>query len=493
MSLACLALLALAVPLALSKGSPSEEDERFQVRVAEIDGEWRCSVVAERAPVQALVAALARHCGVALEGFQGVARTTLVDADLRDRPVRQVLDYVLGSVGLRVEPRTGAWLVCPAVRAPDAPERLREQALSAYLGVLREFPDLELCADALWSQALVESARGEPRAARLVLDGLVERYPDSPLVPAALLRAGELLEREEDWEQAAVRFSDLLRSPGSHEHAVAARLGLARCAVHEGRADRALAMLDSLERVAPAADRSEAQARHLLRAMAHVEEGDFAEAEHELEEAQGAPLAGADLTTALELRARACEGLGQPAEAARAWLAIGARAEGSEQTIALRHAARLALAAGDELAVLMIHALAQDSGAEVATEALASAARQRLALAPAARAGTAAGERLQRAEELLARGLPGEAASALDALGELRTELDSDEAARFALALGRALAATAGVDAAVAALRQELPRIEGAAERRAIYLLAGGLLEEAGRLDEAIEAYQGRL
>ncbi len=488
-----LAWLALAAPIALAAGSPPAEDERFQVRVAEIDGEWRCSVIAERAPVQPLVAALARHCGVALEGFNGVARTTLVDVELRDRPVRQALDYVLGSVGLRVEPRTGAWLVCAGVRAPSTPEKLREQALSAYLGVLREFPDLALCAEALWNQALVEIARSEVRAARVVLDGLVERHPHSPLVPAALMRAGELCEREQDWDQAAVRFADLLRLARPHEHEIPARLELALCAVHQGRSDRALAMLATLERIAPSADPTQAQARSLVRAMAHVEAGSFAEAQHDLDVVESTPLSEADRAAALELRARSFEGLGNHAEAARAWLAVGRGAQGAEQTIALRHAARLALEAGDELAVLMIHALAQDSGAEGATEALARAARERLALAPAARAGAAAVERLERAEELLARGLTGEAAAALDALDMLRAELDQEQTARFTLANGRALAASAGLDAALAAFRELLPELEGAQHRRAVYLLAGELLEEAGRMDEAIEAYRGRM
>src|SRR5687767_13711089 len=107
-------------------------DERYQVRAGAVDGEWHCSVYADRAQASEVLHALARQCGAELEGLDFVPRTARVDVDLRDRPVPQALEYVLGSLGLRFETRTGVWRVRSMLRAPDEPDRLREEALASY-------------------------------------------------------------------------------------------------------------------------------------------------------------------------------------------------------------------------------------------------------------------------------------------------------------------------------------------------------------------------
>jgi len=484
--------LLLALALGLANGTTPEDGARHQVRVARVDGDLRCSIFAERAPLRELLTSLSRECDVVVEGFENVSRTALVDADLRDRPVRQALDYVLGSVGLRVEPRAGAWRIAQGPRAPLDAERLREEASAALFSALRDFPDHPAAADGLLSQGLLELERGHAAAASAQLDGLVERFPESEHVPEALWRSGLALVELRQWQDAGDRFADLLRLEVEHPYDGRARLELARCAVGRGEAADALVVLDALETLEPAADTAEERARALVRAEALVELGRARECLALLDRVDTMRPRGAELAASCEQRARALEAVGRPAESARAWLAFAQESEGTERTIGLRHAARLALEAGEELSVLFIARMAEDGRSAEELEALAREARERLALSSSPREASL-GQRLQRGEELLTTGRFAEARDALAVLGLSRAQLDPAQRARFALAYGRALVQTDGVDEAVHVLRELVAELVDPEARRAVYLLAGDALEAAGRTDEAIAAWQGSL
>ena len=486
----CAGLLTLSA--ASARGTDAEA-ERFQVRAARVDGDWRCSIYAERAPLRDVLVRLARQCDMVVEGFEHVSRTALVDADLRDRPVRQALDYVLGSVGLRVEPRVGTWRISESTRAPTSAEELRTQATGALLAALRDFPDHPNAADALLAQGQLELSRDHQAAAAAHFDTLVERFPESGRVPEALLRAGLAMGQLQQWTDAADRYADLLRLEMAHPYEREARLELARATVWRGDARAALVMLDALESIDPVSDTTRRRARDLVRTRALLESGREREALLLLDQVERSRLTGLEALQAYELRGRGLEALGQPADAARAWLAFAESASGNERTIGLRHAARLALESGEELSVLFIARMAAGDPAEAELEALAQQARERLALFSTSPKDASLVERLERGEELLATGQFREARDALAVLGLSRARLDDDELLRFALAYGRALQHTDGVDEAVNVLRDLLAELELDAARREIYLLVGELYEEVGRLDEAVEAYQGRL
>lgn len=478
--------------LALTWAPLSGDDARHQVRAVRVEGDWRCSVYAERAPLRDVLTSLARECGVVVEGFEHVSRTALVDADLRDRPVRQALDYVLGSVGLRVEPRTGTWRIAQGLRAPLSPQVLREEAMGALSGALRDFPDHPAAADGLWSQGLLELDRGHIAAASEQFDGLVERFPLSARVPESLYRSGLALTELRQWEDAADRFADLLRLEVEHAFESRARLELARCTVGRGDGTGALIVLDALDSLDPARDEADRRARGLVRARALIESQRAPEALLVLDEIDALRPRGRESLDALELRGRALEAQGRPADAARAWLAFAEGNVGGERTIGLRHAARLALESGEELAVLFIARMAEDGRSAEELAGLAQQARERLTLA-AAPGEASLVQRLERGEELVTTGRFGEARDALAVLGLSRAQLDPAQKARFALAYGRALVETDGVDETVAVLRELLPELADAEARRAVYLLAGDALDAAGRTDEAIAAWQGRL
>jgi tetratricopeptide (TPR) repeat protein len=483
-----LAALLAGIPVLAASGG-----ERYQVRAAQVDGEWRCSLYADRAPVSELVGALARQCGVTVEGFEDVSRTALVDADLRDRPVRQALEYVLGSVGLRIDPRVGVWHVRPSLHAPSDPVELREVALSAYLSAQRDFPDHPAAAEALLNQGEIEQARGHLAAGRERFDEVVERFPDAEVVPAALLRSGRVLERLLDWEQAAGRYADLLRLERAHPYEVPARVALARCTVELGSSQRALAMLDALDSSHPPADAADASERRVVRAAALVAGEDHEAALALLADLETVPLERTAYLETLQLSARALEGVGRPGDAARRWLLYGQEVEGSERTIALRHAASAALEAGDEVAVLFIRELAAEGGDPAALEPQVDQARERLGLDLEPASAAPADEELEHAEELLAQGRAREALEAVARIEHGLAGAARRDPLRLVLAKARALAAVQGVDTAIDALRDAVPQLDDPEARRQLYLLAGELYETVGRVDEAIEAYQGRL
>lgn len=490
---ALIASSALAgVLLAQSPGEAGRE--RFRVEAAELDGEWRCSIYARHADLRSLLTDLGGRCGVTLEGLDELPAGARVVVDLRDRSVHQALEAVLGSVGRRALVRTNTWTITPSLRAPAPVEDLRAQAMGAYLATLRDFPGHPAGADALLHQAEIETKRGNLAAAYVVLDGLVERFPDSEHVPEALFRSARALIARRDWEQAASRLADLLRVPGSEDYEVPARVDLARCMAWLGELDRALTMLDALDSIAVPADVRDEQRRLFVRARVHTLSRAFGQASALLDRATRASIPDEMLNEYLELRARTHEGLGEITQAARCWLALSDTSAGDERARALEHAARLALESGDEVSVLMIHALAEESDDSAQTSAPAAQARRRLALdGDDARPGESLELELARAEDLVTEGLLGGALELLGALDAEQEGLDQDQLARFALAYGHALAGAAHVDDALALFRSVLPRLQAEEHRRDVYLLAAELLDGAGRLDDAIEALQGRL
>jgi hypothetical protein len=230
-----------------------------------------------------------------------------------------------------------------------------------------------------------------------------------------------------------------------------------------------------------------------LRARALAATGAHASALAVLGALEARALAPEQYLETLELSARSLEGAGRTADAARRWLLLSQDAKGAQKQLALEQAARLALDAGDEVGVLFIDKLAKaqlDAGSSTAAQV--REARRRLGLEDGELPAEAT-QRLERAEELATLGRAREAL-------EIAAELELGEPrptgaalARLVQVKARSLAELQGVDAALSALSGALPQIEDAEARRRIYLLAGELLERAGRLDEAIDAYQGRL
>jgi hypothetical protein len=196
----------------------------------------------------------------------------------------------------------------------------------------------------------------------------------------------------------------------------------------------------------------------------------------------------------LEVRATACESAEQPDQAARTWLSYSRETQGAERLRGLESAARIALAVDDTLGVLFVEALAKKDGIDShAIDAAAHEARTRMSLDTGRLDAPALLQRIERGERLLAAGMHSEGFDVLRAISKHVGVLGEKERARYARTYAGCLAAEVNVDAAVALLRETLAVVGSPEERRSLFLQAGELLERHDRLDEAIEAYRGKL
>lgn len=465
-----------------------------EVSVREVDGDLLCSVRASDTPVRTLVEDLGARLGRRVVGFDDLPPAARVSVQLTDRPVPQVLRYVLGAAGLRARLTPGEIAVTEELPPFARPDELLDAAMEAYLAALVRFPDHPEGAGARLALGILEEQRGRAERAAQHFDQLVEGYADSPLVPEALWRGGRAFMATLSFGEARRRFTDLANRQRPHPYHAAARLELARCLVHHGDARQALFVLDALERAYPTEDRREQAERALVRAQAEVASGLHIEALRTLEQAcawEPALLVSLD---AMELRARALERAGRPNDAAIAWIAFSQDPRTSNARRALKEAARLALdAPGQELAVIFVHGLAQERGFGDELLGELAQARGRLGLSAPQLVDATPLERLRRGELLLADGVHDAARATLEALLPLRSELEPRDRRRLAEVLAAARLATGDVEGALDALRRIVPELESPEQRRALYLFAGELLESAGRFAEAVDVYGGRL
>jgi len=478
--------LALAALLLVA---PQTRELRHELSAVERDGERLCTIHADNALLHELMGDLAREADLDLQGLDASTSRTLVSVDLRDRPLRQAVRFIAGSVGLEAEVRGGVLMLRPNLDGTVDADAHYQASLAVSVATLRDFADHELAPQALRDQAIIEERRGNFFAARARYDELVGRYSDSTLANDALFAAGNLLLREEAWQDAADRFSELLRSEREHGLEIPARLELAWCVVRLGQHERALYMIDAIDALDSAASRHEELRRKQVRVRALAGIGQGEKALTLLDEIDTQLAGPADRRESLELRALACTAAGQHGNAARAWLALSQLCEGPRRDAALLAAATAALDTNDEVGALFAAEAARKDG--VLLDDVVRAARAALGLD--AHAAAAESKALERAERLCDGG---SFAESLKLLREIAAQLGTFEEAlraRFARCHARALSQEVGVDAALTHLREHLDSIRSPELRRELYLLTGELLEGVGRIEEAIEAYRGRI
>lgn len=471
--------------------APQNPAARHELTVTEREGERFCTIHADNALLHDVLRDLAEQAQISVDGLDASTRRTLVSIDLRERPLRQAVTFIAGSVGLEAEVRQGLLVLRPGLEDSTDSALLRDAALAVSGATLRDFPDHALAPEALRNQAVLDDRQGRPASARARYDQLVERYPDSALSTDALFSAGELLMREEAWQDAADRFSELLRSEREHDLEVPARLELAWCVARLGQHERALYMMDALDSIDAAASRGEELRRTQVRvrALAGLGRGDAAL--KLLDDVDARLATPADRAESLELRALACTAAGRRGDAARAWLAYAQLCGGAHKEHALQEAATHALAAHDEVGALFVAQTAHKQGIEL--DGVTREARAALTLENQEPATADTSVTLDRAERLCDGGSTAEALKLLQSLEAGSANFDEPTRARFARCQARTVAREVGVDTALTHLREQLARLSQPELRRELYILAGELLEQAGRIDEAIEAYRGRI
>ena len=100
-------------------------------------------------------------------------------------------------------------------------------------------------------EARIEQAMpGRELEAARAFDRLADQYPESDLVPEALLQAGLMFGRANAWDEATARFDTLAGLPTYHEYSATARRLLADA--HTRVADRCIR--DRRQGIRPAGD-----------------------------------------------------------------------------------------------------------------------------------------------------------------------------------------------------------------------------------------------
>lgn len=483
--------LLLCVPLFLASGA--DEPETFgalTVEVAASDAGLRCTLRGTNIPVDRVVRELATRSGRELTGFEGIARAALVTVDLVDRPLEEALEVTLGSVGLRAELRNDLVRVVPSTFQDREPKELRELATASYLSALQRFPEHPLGASARLSQATIEEARGNRSAALEHLRALIESYRTSPLVHQARLRAAALLMAMERHAEAATDLRLVAAASGAAPWHAEARLELARTTLALGNPELCEAMIATLERSFPTADRQVIAERELVRAEAFLQLERWVDALHAVERCASLGMPTTLEVPAMAVRARAFEGLDMPKEASRAWLIVATLDSGEWQRTAFERSAALALESDEEVSVLFIAAAATRAGSDAELTKSVFEARRRLGL-PEDTAALEPPLALSYAEELANNERWTELSPTLDRLHEQRAQLSYEDFVRLASVRARQSFALAGIDAALGVLRDARWELETSEARQPIDQVAAELLELGRNFDRAVLAYEG--
>ncbi len=505
------ALASLCMPCVGAAAAPALDRELV---VKELDGETWCTVRGQALSIAELVEDLADRMDLVVVGIDAIPREARADVWLTDRRASEVFAYVLGLVDARAERRSSRLTILRnltdrtlfGVAPEDGPttadpvratrEELFELASLAYLRVTRNFPDHPEVPRVLLELARISQALGRPTAARSQYEELINRFPFAEPTRTALYELGQLLMTLGDYGAAAVEFAELLRFERDTSTETSARLQLAHCRAELGQYEEALVILRALDSKTPPRTREERQDRLYGRARFLIGLGRDAEALESLDQADSFGITeGRVRRVALRLRAMAYESADAPDQAARAWLAYQAEVEGGDRADALLRAARAALESGrgeDLLSVVFIAELAAANGTPEATAEALIEARRRLRLAETSRPETA--ERaLELAHELAERGFWEEALQHLELPRERRAELSAEQAFDVLALTARALAESAGIDAAAEHLRREIEHWPDASERKRIYVLAADIYAAHGLWQAEIEALRGRL
>ena len=128
-----MAILTAVVVHAQDENADGAANRSRVIEVERIGSDVLCTLVVEGESIRSVLGELAAKLDVELFGFEGVQRTALVTADLRRRPVRQALEFVLGSVGLRAQLRSDSLTVVEDGPISDNRGELLQIASAAYL------------------------------------------------------------------------------------------------------------------------------------------------------------------------------------------------------------------------------------------------------------------------------------------------------------------------------------------------------------------------
>lgn len=465
------------------------------------------NVKAKQVSFKSLMAKIAAECGRAVEGSELISRDPEVTALLEGADLREALLVIAGSVGLRATLKAEVLVVTEDLTPYPTRRELYTRAQAGYVRAMTANPDSILAPEGLWNRARMwQQLPGEELQAGLLYKKLYETYASSDLAPRARIEASRAFRDAGEWSEAAACLERLLATPAPRQTRTRARrllaealTNLADAASNEQSkveyAERAHLHLDVLDSEDGAVSPSERRRRYIARSRAFSITGDPAEALRYLDLARANGSDAAVDPEVSELRARAFQYAGQYEHAVRAWLMYAEMSEGAVRADALLRAAEAAHEGGSHLTAILIAKRAADAGEE--TLALKSVENRALdALDLPARHLDALNDRdlLARGAKLIKRGMDAEAAESLRPMFDRRQTLqDAELRLELGLTYAKALSGSGRMNTAVFVLRKTAQEQSHPADRRRVYLAASNLFEEAGDLELAIKALEGRL
>lgn len=472
--------------------NPAVDNETLVVWVETVGGREVASVRGRNVSLDHILRELARRTGRIVEGLSANQRGVLVSINLEDRPLEQVLEYVLGGVELAAVLSPDILRVVEDDSDQLSVDRLRDRSMALYLRATREHAGHPAAERGRLSQGELEEARGNLAGANEQYQSLIENYTSSAFRADAHLRSGLVLEKQGRWSEASQQFRQASSGSENEPEYVPARLGLARCQIELGNPDQARWMLEALNDAVPPTDGQDQAERGLVQARAELLRDYPVECLATLDQLDRAGLPEDRAAEAMRLRALAFEGMNLIDEAGRAWLVHARLAEGVERDTSFERAALIAMEEGDHLGVLFVVAQAEEAGSNAALAPVGRAARIALGLNVDLSGDDANDEeRIATCEQWLEAGDYLSAKPVLATLHQRRTELHPTLRQRAALAWGRCLYRDAGLEAALSALREARPNIQDETERDALDLLAASLLEGERQWARADKAYEG--
>jgi len=463
---------------------------------SESEGTIWCTLHADGVSAAAIAYALAEDLSLEFQVDESLAAqaATLVDVHLDRRPIDQVLEFTLGSVGLSHRLSSATETTRGTLRVLPAAEHLADATLlaeAAWARAISLYPRHPSTPHARFAQGDLAESRNELTLALGRYQDLTERHAGKDEAFQAQLRSGVILQRLGRWSEASILLRDLASNSAAATVQPATRLELARCMLQLGDPDDAVHVLAALETIYPASGALHSE-RLVVRAACENALGQSMEALRTLDEAEpNVPIRRR--AEALRVRAVALQAIDLVGEAARAWVLAARESTGPDIATALDQAARLALADGDTLGVLFVAREADRAGYSAIVEPYATKARQLLDL-ESADAGEDFDAVLERAEGHLASG---EYDSASDLVRPFLSRTDGpaamteDAIVRVAIVRAGCLDGQRGIDAALGFLRGVRTRLSALESRSKLDLAAASLLEERLLFDRALDAYRG--
>ena len=462
------------------------------IEVSRVDEENRCTLIFETMSLRTVLTEITNQMGIELEGFEGLKRTILVSANLRERPLRQALEYLLGSVDLRYTLRTNALTIRDANDRDIERPQLLQIASAAYFRAQARFPGHKRAPGARINQGILERERGNWIGALEHYQEIRENYSDSDEALEAIYLAGRMHLKLEQWSEASLTFRELINLRTKHEFRVEGMKGFARSLIELGDEETALHTLAIIDKGFLATEVKDRRERLLLRAEALTATDKNIDCLRILESLQSSALEEHELAKVHELRARAFDGLDMPAEAGRSWLLFVETAEGSERDAAIIKATELALASNDELAVLFISSTVTSPDLRQAITPYIREANVRMGLSNLGSLDSLnSEERLSLAERHINVQRYDDADLALAPILDDRDELPDNLRSRFVLAWTSVLENTVNYKSALDFLSEERPYIEQIDNRKPLDIRAAAIFERNGLPEKAVDAFRG--